>query len=312
MTNRGIENVEDTHNKVEFEINTNYNICQRVLYAMEDLIYKIERPQEEYESSDLTSDSGDSPDENPCVSCLDETMFPPRQKLPEHAVIKLSGVARRLAFATLVCNIIITAFGFFTSTESDSMATFGFAFDSFFAVISSVVLIWRFWSDKPDSYVVAKRETNATAVVAVCLVVSSVAVVGRSISSLYNSQKPEKPVELVILTSVSLVVYVVLFLVKRTISKKLGSGALMTDAMDSLCGALFALSILITALVLEFTEKAWFMDSGIAILVSTCSFCYGVIVLQKLICVHMKLEEQAMKQEQGYDVLQEDETTDGK
>ncbi|CAB4034085.1 transmembrane 163-like [Paramuricea clavata] len=279
---------------------------------MEDLSFKIERPQEDYNSSDLTSESGESAVENVCVSCIDETMFPPRQKLPESVVIKLSVVARKLAFATLLCNIVITAFGFFTSTESDSMATFGFAFDSFFAVIASFVLIWRFWSDNPSSYVVAKRETNATAVVAVCLIVSSVAIIGRSINCLYHSEKPEKPVELVILTSVSLFVYSVLFLVKRTVAVKLGSGALMTDAMDSLCGALFAVSILITALVFEFTEKAWFMDSTIAIAVSICSFVYGVIVLQKLICIHIKCEERALRQEQGYDMLQQEKSAEEK
>ena len=279
---------------------------------MEDLSFKIERPQEDYDSSDFTSENGESAVENVCVSCIDETMFPPRQKLPESVVIKLSVVARKLAFATLLCNIVITAFGFFTSTESDSMATFGFAFDSFFAVIASFVLIWRFWSDNPSSYVVAKRETNATAVVAVCLIVSSVAIIGRSINSLYHTEKPEKPVELVILTSVSLFVYSVLFLVKRTVAVKLGSGALMTDAMDSLCGALFAVSILITALVFEFTEKAWFMDSTIAIAVSICSFVYGVIVLQKLICIHIKREERALRQEQGYDMLQQEKSAEEK
>jgi divalent metal cation (Fe/Co/Zn/Cd) transporter len=279
---------------------------------MEDLSFKIERPQEDYDSSDFTSESGESAVENVCVSCIDETMFPPRQKLPESVVIKLSVVARKLAFATLLCNIVITAFGFFTSTESDSMATFGFAFDSFFAVIASFVLIWRFWSDNPSSYVVAKRETNATAVVAVCLIVSSVAIIGRSISCLYHTEKPEKPVELVILTSVSLFVYSVLFLVKRTVAVKLGSGALMTDAMDSLCGALFAVSILITALIFEFTEKAWFMDSTIAIAVSICSFVYGVIVLQKLICIHIKREERALRQEQGYDMLQQEKSAEEK
>ena len=273
---------------------------------MEDLTYKIERPQDS--SSDIASESGESSVENACVSCIDETMFPPRQKLPESALIKLSGVARKLAFATLLCNIVITGFGFFTSSKSDSMATFGFAFDSFFAVVASFVLIWRFWSDNPNSYVVAKRETNATAVVAVCLVVSSVAIIARSIKCLYHSDKPGKPVELVILTSVSMFVYAVLFLVKRTVAKKLGSGALMTDAMDSLCGALFAFSILITALVLEFTEKAWFMDSSIAIAVSVCSFVYGVVVFQRLICIHMKREQNAFKHEQGYDMLKQEKS----
>ena len=277
---------------------------------MEDLTYKIERPQDDYSSSDLTSESGESLMENACVSCIDETMFPPRQKLPESVLIKLSGVARKLAFATLMCNILITGFGFFTSTESDSMATFGFAFDSFFAVIASFVLIWRFWNENPNSYVVAKRETNATAVVAVCLVVSSVAIIGRSINCLYHTDKPEKPIELVILTSVSLFVYTVLFLVKRTVAKKLGSGALMTDAMDSLCGALFAVSILITALVLEFNEKAWFMDPSIAIAVSVCSFVYGVIVFQRLICIHMKREQNAFRHEQGYAMLEPEKSAE--
>ena len=268
---------------------------------MEGLVYTIERPQEDCYSSDVTSDSGESPIENACVSCMDETMFPPRQKLPESVLTKLSAVARKLAVATLICNIIITAFGFFTSNESDSMATFGFAFDSFFAVISSFVLLWRFWTDNPNSYTVAKRETNATAVIAVCLVVSSVAITGRSINCLYHTDKPGKPVELVILTSVSLLVYSGLFVAKRRVAVKLGSGALMTDAMDSLCGALFAVSILITALVLEFTEKAWFMDSSIAIVVSICSFVYGAIVLHKLLFRHLK--EEAVKDEQGYEVL---------
>lgn len=277
---------------------------------MEELIYKIERPQEDIDqSSDLASDGGDSLEssvENACVSCIDETMFPPRQKLPANAVIKLSAVARKLAFTTLVCNIVITGFGFFTSTESDSMATFGFAFDSFFAVIASLVLIWRFWSDNPDSSVVTKREKNATAVVAVCLVVSSGAIVGRSINCLYHREKPVKPVELVILTSASLFVYSILFIVKRTVAVKLGSGALMTDAMDSLCGAIFAVSILITALIFEFTEKAWFMDSSIAITVSICSFVYGVIVLKKLICLHLKKKNRSLRKQQGYGMLAEE------
>ena len=82
-------------------------------------MYKLERPQEDVaDSTDLTSgsESNDSPSvENACVSCMDETMFPPRQRLPESVVMKLSSVAKRLAIATLLCNVIITGFGFFTS-----------------------------------------------------------------------------------------------------------------------------------------------------------------------------------------------------
>lgn len=267
---------------------------------MANIMYTIEKPQEcfntelvENLSESSNSSSPSSSEQFPCVSCLDDTILPPRRKLPETVALKLSNAGWALAIATLMFALTVTGFAFFISNESDSSATFGFAFDSFFALVSSCILIWRFSSKTSESYTIAKRETNATAIVAICMVVSSVVVFVRAIYCLYHTEKPQKPIELLILTTVSFTIYLMLFIVKYAVAQKLGSGCLMTDAIDSLCGAIFALSILISAVVLKFTMKVWYLDSTIAIIVSVCSFAYGLIVIEKLVRVFRKREERA-------------------
>lgn len=264
---------------------------------MANIMYTIEKPQESVNAelaanlSESSNSSSQSTEQFPCVSCLDDTILPPQRKLPDTVAMKLSNAGWALAIVSLVFTLAVTGFAFFISNESDSSATFGFAFDSFFALVSSCILIWRFSSKTRESYTVAKRETNATAIVAICMVVSAVVVFVRAIYCLYRTNKPQKPIELLILTTISFSIYSILFFAKYSVAQKLGSGCLMTDAIDSFCAAIFALSILISAIVLKFTTKVWYLDSTIAIIVSICSFIYGLVVIEKLIRVFRKREE---------------------
>lgn len=84
----------------------------------------------------------------------------------------------------------------------------------------------------------------------------------------------------------------------------------MTDAMDSFSGALFALSILGSAIVLKFTTKVWFLDSTIAVVVSVCSFIYGIIVIEKLVRVFRKREEKALREYEYQDLKDESNDED--
>lgn len=270
------------------------------------MLYMLEKPQENYDRKDSDPNSETS-SESPCISCIDDTILPPQRKLPESVTKRLVCAGRSLATATLVCTAVITGFGFFASNNSDSSAMFGFAFDSFFALVSSCILIWRFSSKDQNSYKSAKRETHATAIVAICMIVSSIAIFVRAINCLYRTEKPGKPIELLILTSVSLVVYSVLFVSKHAVAKKLGSGCLMTDAMDSFCAAVFALSILGSAIILKFTTKVWYLDSTIALIVSICSFIYGFVVIEKLIRLFKKREEKALLEYEKKQLMTADE-----
>lgn len=278
---------------------------------MADLVYTLEKPQETFDRrSSPLSLSSDSSTEFACVSCIDDTILPPQRKLPDSIAMKLSNAGRILAIITLVCTVTITGFGFFTSNDSGSSAMFGFAFDSFFGLISACILIWRFSFQTHDSYTIAKRETHATAVVAICMIVSSIATFVRAVNYLYHTHRPRKPIELLILTAVSLFIYSILFVAKYSVAQKLGSGSLMTDAMDSFSGALFALSILGSAIVLKFTTKVWFLDSTIAVVVSVCSFIYGIIVIEKLVRVFRKREEKALREYEYQDLKDESNDED--
>ena len=247
-----------------------------------------------------------------CVCCFDHTILPAQRNLSRTENKRLTTTAVILVIITLIFALALTIFGFFTSQQSDSSAMFGFAFDSFFAVVSSCILIWRFYhSEAEDNYTVARRETHATVVVAICMIVSSIAIFVRAIESLYHSHKLEKPMALLILAGVSAVIYSVLFVSTYKVAKKLGSAALLTDAMDSLWGVTFSLGILICDFIVKLVSEVWFLDSTVAIIVALCSFIYGSIVLEKLIRLFDQREEAAlMEYQEELCALEEQEAKD--
>ena len=77
--------------------------------------------------------------------------------------------------------------------------------------------------------------------------------------------------------------YAVLFFAKLKVSRKLGSSALMTDTIDSLGGALLGMSVLVSSLILLFTDKVWFLDAIVALGIAALMFLYAVVVFVKQI-----------------------------
>ena len=187
--------------------------------------------------------------------------------------------AKRGAIVTLIVMGIFTVLSVVASEESDSTAAFGFAFESLLAGLASFIILWRFWSVKELENRNRRREVIALFVITASLIISGVLVGYKSIKALVLTEKHKKSKMLLILSSVSVVVYLVLFVIKYRIAKRLGSRALRTDSIDALCGALLALSIVVTTSTREFTSKAWFLDSVIALGVAVFSLVYGIYSL---------------------------------
>ena len=187
--------------------------------------------------------------------------------------------AKRAAFVTLILTILFTSLSFIASHESGSAAAFGFAFESLLAGMASLIILWRFWSVKEVEIRQRKRELIALFIIVVSLLFSGISVGFKSIRALVCTEKQKKSRMLLVLSSISVVVYVTLFAVKYRIARRLSSRALRTDAIDALCAALLALSIVVTTSTREFTTKVWFLDSIIALGVALFSFCYGLYSL---------------------------------
>lgn len=187
--------------------------------------------------------------------------------------------AKRGAVITLIATGVFTVLSLIASEESDSTAAFGFAFESLLAGLASFIILWRFWSMKQLEIRNRRREIVALFVITASLIISGILVGYKSIKALVLTDKQKKSKMLVILSSVSVIVYLTLFVLKYRIAKRLGSRALRADSIDALCGALLALSIVVTSSTREFTSKAWFLDSIIALGVAMFSLFYGIYSL---------------------------------
>ena len=187
--------------------------------------------------------------------------------------------AKRGAIITLIATSVFTILSLIASEESDSTAAFGFAFESLLAGLASLIILWRFWSMKQLEIRNRRREVIALFVITASLIISGILVGYKSIKALVLTDKQKKSKMLVILSSISVIVYLTLFVIKYRIAKRLCSRALRTDSIDALCGALLALSIVVTSSTRQFTSKAWFLDSIIALGVAVFSLLYGIYSL---------------------------------
>ena len=184
--------------------------------------------------------------------------------------------AKVLSVLTLLATSTIAVLSFMSSKDSDSSAAYGFAFDSFLAGVTSSIVLWRFWSVKQLEHHDRKREFRALFIITISLLVTGVLIAYEAIDALAHTEKHKKSTMLLVLSSISSVLYLVLFVLKYRLAKRLGSRALRTDSMDALCGSILALSIVITSTTRQFTDEAWFLDSAIAIGVAVFSLVYGV------------------------------------
>lgn len=184
--------------------------------------------------------------------------------------------AKLLSVVTMLATSIVAVLSFISSQDSDSSAAYGFAFDSFLAGVTSSIVLWRFWSVKQLEQHDRKRELTALFIITISLLITGALIAYQAIDALAHTEKHKKSTMLLVLSSVSSVLFLVLFALKYRLAKRLGSRALRTDSMDSLCGSILALSIVITSTTRQFTDEAWFLDSIIAIGVAVFSLVYGV------------------------------------
>lgn len=262
---------------------------QQHLFAntRQNFIYWIECPQEDANIED--EDENDS--SATCVSFIDEALLPRQKNLPKFFAQRLRRMAVTLASITLVVTLVIAVLAFLTWRTSDSAAAFGFAFDSFFTSLSSFMIIWRFCSSQSSITESARKETIATLVIALSLVISAVFIFARAYQSIQAGDKPSQLVFILVLSVSSCLAYFLLFVAKYKVAIRMGSGALMTDAIDALSGGILAFSLVISSTILKCSIDVWYLDSSIAMAIAAFSVCYGGIVMMRLIVVYRDRED---------------------
>ena len=246
-------------------------------------IYIVHPQDDIYDATDVEKKT--EPSDDSCVSFIDETIIPKHKNLPKFFAQRLSRMAVTLATVTLAVTLVIALLAFLVSQTTASSAAFGFGFDSIFTSLSSLMIIWRFWSIQSSSSEVARKETLATIAVATSMVVSAACIFFRAFQSIKDSERPKDMTFVIAVSATSGVAFFLLFVAKYKVAKRMGSAALMTDAIDALSGGILALTLLISSFILKYSNGVWFLDSSIAMVIAAFSVCYGVTVLVRMLAV---------------------------
>lgn len=171
--------------------------------------------------------------------------------------------ARRLAWLTIVWNVVEAAVAIGAGLAAASLALVGFGIDSTIEVFAAVVVLWRLRG------VDEEREQHALKLIAVSFFVLAAYVAVEAIRDLISDSDARTSPVGIGLAIASLIVMPVLAVAKSRTGKALGNRTVIADAAETwLCTYLSV--ILLAGLLLDATLNWWWADPvaalGIAVL----------------------------------------------
>lgn len=160
-----------------------------------------------------------------------------------------------------------------------SIALVGFGASSVVDGSASIVLIWRFHTERSEPHRVEQVEHLAARAIGVALLVVSTYLVVGAVISLRAGSGPERTPAGIALAASSMLVLPVLATRKIAIARGLRSRALRSDGVLSGAGALLAAATL-AGLILDATLHWWWSDAVAALLIAAVLIREGVTVLR--------------------------------
>lgn len=233
--------------------------------------------QNQQQREDEKANLGDDADDKPCYyghkSSNNDTLK--ANKYRKYAIA--------ISWLSIIATLTICIIEFIVSSKENSTSAFGLAFSAVLDLLSSVVVLWRYYKSY-DTFSMY-RENVSCVVLAVLFILSSVSIGAKAVYNLDLGDTPDYSTEglrvLVITSIISSVLCFLLLILKLHLSKKLSSRTLFTDAMNSLAAAVIALSIVVTSEVSKVDKQLWYLDSTIGILVAILLLAYGIWLLVK-------------------------------
>ena len=169
--------------------------------------------------------------------------------------------AVRLAWATIVWNVVEAVVAIGAGTAASSIALIGFGLDSTVEVMSAVVIVWQFRGLAED------RERRALKLIAVCFFALAAYVGVQAIIDLLRRVEPKSSTVGIGLAIASLVVMPMLSQAKRRNGNAMGSATVVADSNQTkLCAYLSA--ILLAGLILNATAGWWWADPVAALAIA--------------------------------------------
>ena len=176
--------------------------------------------------------------------------------------------ALRLSYFTIGWNGAVGVAALIVSVIDGSLALAGLALTAMLDSAASVVLVWRFRTERHDPVAAEHLERRAQAWVALTMIVVAVYVGVQSIRALIDGSHPEASAFGLILATASLVVLPWLARLKLQVASRLASRALRGDGVLTAASAALA-AVALAALTVNAAFAWWWADPAAALLIAT-------------------------------------------
>ena len=227
------------------------------------------------ELKDTASHPGTGGEDFHCVSTVDDEfrtqLSPGDQKTWNHYAVAISVVS-------IVLTIILGCGGAVVAAQSGNIALFGFALNCFLDVLSTGVVLWRFWPSQVNSptAVLRERERKASLLIAILFVIAALVIVGKSVAGLVRHEAPDNALASLLLACVSCALCLALAWGKLRIGQELCSASMRTDGLNSFGGAVISLGIFASWLVYTSNDHVWYVSFIVALVVAAGMLACGV------------------------------------
>jgi divalent metal cation (Fe/Co/Zn/Cd) transporter len=175
--------------------------------------------------------------------------------------------ALRLSYFTIAWNGVVGALALAVGLVTGSLALAAFALNALFDSSASVVLVWRFRTERKDPQAAERLERRAQTFIVVAMFVIALYVGFEAIRALADGLHAEESVFGIVLAAVSLLVLPWLGRQKIRVAAVLASPALRGDGVLTLAAAALA-AVTLVALVATSTLGWWWADPLAALVIA--------------------------------------------
>ena len=189
--------------------------------------------------------------------------------------------ARILSWFSIAFTGLCAIFGFVLAVVGNSASTLGFSVESFVDMLSSVLVLWRFWGpSERDDAVMRGREKRASTLISMVFVLMALVVGITAIANLAVEQPPTDKDSIMALSVVSLIVLTVETSLKMRMARQLGSISMKKDGICSIASGGLTLAIIVSLAIYEDDKDAWWLDSVCALCIAAAIGTYGALTLR--------------------------------
>ncbi|MEK6947160.1 MAG: cation transporter [Nanoarchaeota archaeon] len=176
--------------------------------------------------------------------------------------------ALKLAYFTVIYNIIEGIVSVVFGAGAGSIALIGFGLDSFVESLSGAVIVWRFTRHKKlNEKEALNKEKRAIRLVAYSFFFLAAYVLYESSSKLYFKEKPTQSMAGIFIAGISIVVMLFLFSAKQKTGKAINSRSVIVDSKQTLVCIFLSIALLI-GVGLNFVFGFWQADPLVGILIA--------------------------------------------